>query len=265
MKNLVLITLSFLFTTSAFSQNFLGMKVLKYGIALGNDQDRVQGLDAQYLMGLSRTPVSSELRDNDFEPINLVSMTCENPALRFAVTVQPFKTSSNWQLDLGTTLMSNRIDGTDYRYVNYGSSTPDNTFSFRSRSHEIALDASLLRNVKFGFFNLYGGIGTNLGMTFAGDMTIRGNIYNEISDPVTGFDDPLNVSFENERFYEYSSIKNVLHQRAFLQGGMSIIILKRLELGVDARLGVGYRLNRGNSIKTTNLFGGGFVAKWNLK
>ena len=102
-------------------------------------------------------------------------------------------------------------------------------------------------------------------MTFSGTMSVRGNIYNEVADPVTGFDDPINVSYDEESFYEFSSIKNVLHQRAFLQGGMSIIILKRLELGVDARLGVGYRLNQGNSIKTTHLFGGGLVAKWNLK
>lgn len=265
MKNLALITLCFLFTTTAFSQNFFGMKVLKYGIVMGNDQDRVQGLDAQYIMGLSKDPVSSELRSNEFESINLVSMTCENPALRAVVTVQPFKERSNWQLDLGTTFMFNRVDGTNYRYVNFGSNTPDNTFSFRSRSNEVALDASLLYNKKLGFFNLYGGVGTNLGMTYAGSMSVNGRIYNEIEDPITGFDDPGNVRFEGESFSEYSRLKNVLHQRAFVQGGMSIIILKRLELGLDGRLGVGYRLNQGNSFKATHLLGGGLVMKWNLK
>lgn len=265
MKNLILIAFSFLITTTTFAQGFLGMKVLKYGVFTGNDQDRVRGLDAEYFMNLSQTPIDSEMRNHEFSSQNLISMTCENPNIRGIVTVQPFENRSNWVLDLGATMMFNRIDATDYRFINYGLNTPQNEFRFKSRSHEAALDATLLYNKKFGPLNLYGGVGTNLGMTFSGRMTVHGTIYNEIGDPVTGFDDPVNISYTEDFYSNYHDIKNVLHQRAFVQGGVSVLILKRLELGIEARTGVGYRVNAGNALKGTHLVGGGLTAKWNLR
>lgn len=265
MKNLFLFSLLLLFSTPVFSQNFLGMKVLKYGLTASNDQDRVSNLDAQYFMNLSKTPLETNLRDQDFSPKNLQSMTCENPALKASVTVLPFQKLQNIQLELGVNAMFNRIDATRYTFNYYGYEAFGNSYNFDSFSHEVALDAALLYNKKFGFLNFYGGVGANVGVTFAGSMYMSGTIYNEVENPGTASDDPSEGTFTSQNFSEYKSIKNVLHQRAFVQGGMSFIMFKRMELGIEARTGVGYRVNEGNPARATHLISGGLVAKWNLK
>jgi len=265
MKKLILLSLSILFASSAFSQNFLGMKIKKYGLTTTYDQDRVKNLDAQYFMKLSKDDMSTDLSQYGFSPQNIVSMTCENPALRGSMTVIPFSKIPNIQLDLGANAMFNRVDGTEYRYFYNRAENIENEFKFRSHSHELALDASLLYNLKMGFFNLYGGVGTNLGMTFAGSMTARGTIYNEVKDNGDAHDDPTEGDYAVESFREHHDIKKILHQRVFVQAGMSIIVLKRLELGIEARRGLGYRYNLGNNPKNSQLLSAGLTAKWNLK
>ena len=263
MKNLFLLTTLIFFSTSVFSQNFLGMKVKKYGIVASYDKDRVQDLDAEYFMRLSKYPIERDLREVDFNSRDIISMVCENPALRAEVTVLPFTKFQNLQLNLGSSLMFNRIDATNYIFNNFGETKSH--FGFKSRSHEAAVDASMVLNKKISFVNFYGGLGANLGMTFAGNMSLSGRVITRTEIPGEAIDDVTFFEEETSSFYEQHELENIFHQRAFLQGGLSFMILKRLELGFEGRAGLGLRSNSGNETKTTKMTSFGLVARWNLK
>ena len=264
MKKVCLLLLAFAICNTTFAQNFLGMKIKKFGISSTVDQDRLQGLDASYFDGLSKDGISAEVMENDFDPVDIISMTCENPALRAEITVLPFRTSPNIQLNMGTGIMFNRIESTGYGFYNSNLNSNE-YYRFRSYSHEAALDGSLVYNLKLWAFNLYGGAGTNLGYTFDGDLDIEGHYWNENGETFPGSDGGQTSEGEFVSFYESHDMKNSLHQRVFLHGGVSIIFFKRLEVGLEGRRGVGYRYNTGNPLKFTDLVSAGFNVKWNLK
>ncbi len=271
MKRIYLLIVALAICTSSFAQNFLGMKVKKFGITSSSDQDRVEGLDAAYFSKLSKTPFKADIAGRDIPERTIRSMTCENSAVRVDITVLPFTSQPNVQLNLGTSLMMNRVDATDYGFWDndyYGAMNADRNFSnikFSSYSNEAALDASMVWHQKLAFLHLYGGVGTNLGYTFAGHMDVNGSYTIDDSIIGEGSDGGRIENIETVYFSEYHEMKNSIHQRAFLQGGVSVIFLKRLELGLEARRGVGYRYNTGNSAKFTNLVSAGFNLRWNLK
>lgn len=271
MKRIYLLIATLAICTSAFSQNFLGMKVKKFGITSSNEQDRVDGLDAAYFTNLSKTEFDADIEGRDFPERTITSMTCENPAFRVDITVLPFTTVRNVQLNLGTSLMTNRIDATGYNFWNsnyYDASGADRNYSdieFNSYSNEAALDASMVWHQKLAFFHLYGGVGTNLGYTFAGHMDVKGSYTTDDSLVAQGRDGGSMENVETVYFEEYHEMKNSLHQRVFFQGGVSFIFFKRLELGFEARRGIGYRYNAGNPAKATDLVTAGFNLRWNLK
>jgi len=266
MKNYLLLLVGMAISTTVFSQNFLGMKIKKFGIATTIDQDRVSGMDAEYFSNLSKTGLRSDLANQEFPERDIISMTCENPAARLDITVLPFRARPNFQLNLGTSIMFNRLDDTEYGWYDFDNNDSNyNNISFNSYSHEAALEGTLLYNAKLAFLNFYGGAGTNLGYTFAGGMYVSGSYVNDDSFQGEGVD---GGSFENSDridFREYHEMKNSLHQRVFLHGGVSVIFFKRLELGVEMRRGVGYRYNSGNPFKFTSLVSGGLNMRWNLK
>ena len=248
------------------------MKIKKFGIATTNDQDRVNGLDAEYFSNLSKSELRSDISELDFSEKSIMSMTCENPAVRFDITVLPFRAKPNLQLNLGTSIMFNRVESTEYGWGSNNFDAFNNTngsdfsrMSFSSYSHEAALEGSLLYHAKLAFLHFYGGAGTNLGYTFAGNMYVDGSYNNDESFEATGVDGGSLENNDIVEFREYHEMKNSLHQRVFLHGGVSVIFLKRLELGVEMRRGVGYRYNTGNPFKFTNLVSGGLSLRWNLK
>jgi len=265
MKKFFFLALAVTICTTTQAQNFLGMKIKKYGISASNDQDRVTGLDAQYFNNLSKTEFSPAFMEGDFPKEAISSMTCENPTFRAEVTVMPSLKSTNLQLNLGTSLMLNRVDATEYSFWGSGYDSNVNNIEFNSYSNEAALDASLVYHQKLLFLHFYGGLGTNLGYTFAGNMQVTGTYANEDEVVYDGSDGGSYSTTEYVSFSENHQMKNSLHQRAFLQGGVSVIFFKRLEFGLEARRGIGYRYNAGNPAKFTNLIAGGLNLRWNLK
>jgi len=237
------------------------MKIKKFGISSMTDRDRVNNLDADYFSGLSKNGFDSEIMENDFPTSAITSMTCENSAFRVELTVLPFTKAPNFQLNMGTSIMTNREDATQYSYGN----RDGDYIRFNSYSSEAALDASMVYNLKYSFLNLYAGLGTNLGYTFDGDVSVAGAYYKQNEATYSGTDGGSTSDLERISFYERGEMKNSLHQRAFLQGGFSFIFFKRLELAWEIRTGVGYRYNAGNPIKFTTLESLGMAAKWNLK
>lgn len=264
MKKVCLLLLAFAISHTTFAQNFLGMKIKKFGISTTEDQDRLRGLDASYFDGLAKTGISTEVMENDFDPVDITSMTCENPSLRAEITVLPFRATPNVQLNMGTSFMLGRTESTGYGYYDRNNNSSE-YFRFSSYSNELALDGSMVYNLKLWAFNLYGGAGTNLGYTFDGDLSVHGQYWDENGTTFPGTDGGETSAGEFVNFSESHEMKNSLHQRVFLQGGVSVIFFKRLEFGLEARRGVGYRFNTGNPLKFTDLVSAGFNLRWNLK
>ena len=184
MRNVCLLLLAFAICTTANAQNFLGMKVKKFGVSTTIDQDRLNGLGASYFDGVSKTGISSEIMENDFDTGDITSMICENSTVRAEITVLPFKKMQHVQLNMGTSLIYDRYESTSYG-VHCSYDEPTEFYSFTSRSNEAALDASIVYNLKLWAFNLYGGVGTNLGYTFGGDLDVQGRYLSgeEVSYP----------------------------------------------------------------------------------
>ena len=252
--------------STSCAQNFFGMKIKKFGYSISSDQDRVNGLDATYFSNLSKDGVSSEIANQDFPTSAIESMTCENSTIRFDITVLPFEKRPDFQLNLGASLMKDRVDGTVYNF-NRSALTNYNNVSFSSRSNEFALDGSMLYHKKLTILHFYAGAGTNLGYTFSGEMDIHGKYEKEQpATPRDGLDgETPNPQKELVHFHEHHQMKNSLHQRVFLQAGFSFIFFKRFELGWETRRGIGYRYNKGNPMKFTTLVSSGINLRWNLK
>ena len=264
MKKIIVLFFSLCLVSFGFAQsiaNIAGMKITKFGLTASYDQDMINDIGADYFIATSRGGVQADIADFAFNQRDIYSMICENPALRAELTLQPFRALRNIQLNAGASVMFDRNDGAYYRSnenIDYS------RISFSSRSNEAAIDFALLYHQKFLFLHLYGGVGTNLGMTFGGDINVRGSYYKETAFTGQGTDGGELVDRELIYFDERHSMKNILHQRVFLQGAATFIFLKRLELGLEGRAGVGYRL-AGDVVATTQLRSIGIIAKWNLR
>ena len=247
-----------------FGQSFMGMKIKKIGVVSTFDQDMITGINADYFKSISKDGIYEDLDDITFADQDIASMFCENPALRAELTLEPFRGLPNIQLNTAASLMFNRNDGSYYNF-NFGqqqNSATYNNINFSSYSNEAAVDASLLYHHKFAFLHFYGGVGGNLGMTFQGKMNVSGNYTVTTIDENAAEDDAIMT--ESKYFQEQHDMKNIMHQRAFLHGAATVIFFKRLEVGVEGRLGKGFRFADGMT-KGTTLNSFGFLAKWNLK
>ncbi len=266
MKKLLLVVFVLALSLPSFSQDVVGRwKVKRIGVTLGQDQDMINDLSHTYLMNTVRGFPNAQYENIPFAKSDLYSMTCENPNLRVELALLPPR-MRNTELRVALSGMFNRIDA-----VNYQAYNPDggsSTLNFRSHTNEIAAEAVLLKRASlWNTFNFYGGVGTNLGTSFAGNVRVSGSnlVMNEEGDFGASDDAYTNNGYQNyTSFYDYYEVKNGLHQRAFLQGGFSIVFLRRLEIGLEARYGIGYRLIGGQAVGT-NLVAAGFTAKWILK
>ncbi|MEL6988196.1 MAG: hypothetical protein AAGK97_10230, partial [Bacteroidota bacterium] len=65
-----------------------------------------------------------------------------------------------------------------------------------------------------------------------------------------------------EEFSDNYRLKNGIHQRIYLQAGVGVRILNRMELGLEGRFGYGYRKTAGTNIQGSELTSVGLNAKW---
>ncbi len=264
-KSILFLAAIFIYNLAmAQPHQLLGMKVKKIGLTGSFDKDMINNINADYFMSVSKDGTYADLSGIEFRDQDISSMFCENPALRAELTLLPFSKNENLQLNAGASLMFNRSDGSYYNFF-YGEQAPDyNYINFSSTSQEIALDFAFLFHKRVSFLHLYGGVGTNIGMTFAGNMNIHGQ-YQKTTEIAGGAtDDPTYVTEGNIPFQESHQMKDMLHQRAFLQGAATVIFFKRLEIGLEGRIGKGYRTTGGSRANTT-LNSYGVVTKWNFK
>lgn len=262
-------------------KNYADTKVPKWvigsiGLSLGQDQDRLSNLGNDYFLDMVKTPLNDNYSNMNFEKGDIISMTCENPNVRLDVSLVP-TFARNLELRLGINAIGNRIDAISYNFNNFNSweqfDNYDNNsqLSFTSYSNELALEGALIKTAKLAhIFKFSAGIGSNVGASFNNRLHIYGS-----DDGAFTAD---NIDFRSEgaiiESYTQSSnsfydgdieLSNGFHHRAFVVGGAGVTFFKRLELGVEGRLGMGYRYNPGAAVQATKLSSIFLTARWNLK
>jgi len=114
------------------------------------------------------------------------------------------------------------------------------------------------------WFKFYGGLGTNIGYTLNGHMTINGHIdQNEVDNNLErSTSDIFNGNYDREYSYETYDMKNAISQRIFAEVGTGITLFRRLETGFFVRRGVGYRGYFGYGARGVQLYSGGLRMNW---
>lgn len=274
MKNVVTLLCVLLISTICFAQNNpipSKWKVIKIGAAFGSDMDMVSGLDFNYLMQTAKGIDGSQYSDIEFRNDDYYLAICENPQLRLFATLE-VPGMKNTELNVGLNGVFNRLDGVYYN--NWEGYNPNNQnyvheyVSVTTMTNELSLETSFIRKLPFlKYVNFYGGIGTNLGFSFAGQLDVNGHLEKKSVDQ--NANRSLSDIAAGETYYDYiyetADVKDAFHQRLFLQAGLGFVVKKRLELGMDFRRGIGYRAIKGAPTKMINLHSVNVVAKWILK
>lgn len=273
MKKVILLSLAFVFTCQLFGQKLTisnKWKVKKWGVALGNDLDMLRGIDYTYFLN-SADGNTDRYQGMEFSPQDLYSAICENPNLRVELTLLP-PGMKNTELNIGIAAMINRVDGAHYRTNDWGN-TPKQYLAFNSYTNELALEGTLRKrwNV-LRVLNLYGGVGTNLGMSVGGQVRVSGSNVpvDDNGNVIRGIGTDGGSTSEGattmmEYFDDTFDMKNALHQRVFLHGGLGIICFRRIEIALEGRYGIGYRYFGGDAINTTQLNSLGLTARYIMR
>lgn len=224
------------------SLNLGNFKIKKFYVSFGEDRDMVRSIGFDYFANQVPDELNFPFRDASFSDSELESAWCENPNLSLGFTLEhPAVKNIQWRNALN--IINGRNDG-----VRYGTQNGRGDYlNFNATQNELALETALLYNLKLTrHFNLYGGLGTNIGGVT--DNRICYSAYTEDrveeigSDGATQFSDRfVSDCFEGE---------NQLAQRFFLEYGFSWVMFKRFELGLNYRKGFGYRLGADASTGT---------------
>lgn len=259
------------FTTKLFSKS-TKWQVKRIGLTFGVDQDMISGLDDQHLLSLMGSDARSRYADIDFDEQYKYAGICENPHLRFSLSLASIA-MPNTEINLAVNAIFNRNDGVSY--YNHDNKLGSSSYlSFDAYGSELNADISIVKSkTVWNTFRFYGGLGTNLGYAFDNHLSISASDYRTVLDyslletGQIGTPSSIDVMTEGEDYFEYYDTHRVadgISQRLFAQAGMSIIALRRLELGLEGRLGYGYRLHFGRNITGARHQSIGFTARWIL-
>ncbi len=249
MKKCLFLFCSMLLSISIYAQSEVipkALKLKKVSFATGVDLDMVNGLDYNYLRSSGIGAEASTIGDIEFGNSSVYGGVCENPHMRLGL-VFDLPRQSNMELNMNAVGVFNRVDGI-YLFtdgVNNDYFNNDYNFaSLNSTTNEVAFETSIKKRANIGrFMKLYAGLGTNIGYSFGGNLSISGNTDQASVDQ--NFNRPITDIVAGNSYEEYTydnfKVKNGFHQRAFAEVGVGFVLFKRVELGFDYRYGVGYR------------------------
>lgn len=244
-------------------------QVKKWGLSFGNDMDMLGSVEHGYLLSTIRGNTNMDYSNLQFEEQNVESMTCENPHVRLTLSL-PVPKMRNAELNVSAILVANKIDAVSY--YDYNRTTGSQWLRFSSITNEAGVEAVFLkRGTLLGsFLNLYGGIGSNIGASFGGEVRIEGyDIQTNNDNQVMNFSDydgiPANNVVNYDYIYETHQSKTSFHQRAFGQLGFGLLFAKRVELGFEYRLGYGFRAISGATTKGTEYHSAAINLAWRMK
>lgn len=229
------LTLTFLFSISSNAQVWLPSQV---GLSVGGDIEMPHQLDHKYLLSTA-SDIDFDTSELPFSEGELVSMDCDNGVARFNISFIPAgKPMTEVQFSLIS--IDGRIDKVHYELPEDG-----HFAEVSATNKEIGIEGLyLFREQTSRTFSFHGGIGTNMGYSHSGEVNIKGHFINEaITDnPDTAED--IDVTFKQ---------KDSFNQRIFIQGGMGLRFLRRMEFGLNFRKGIGYRASFDGPFKFTTL------------
>lgn len=278
-----LISSSLLFSQSAYEGAKVAdngkFRIKKIDFSFGFESDYIRNMDANFFLNQMPDVQQARLDELNFEAQDLESMVCENPSINVGLTlVHPKLKNIEWRNAMA--FKPNRVDAITY----YNRSRYDgNYISINSTHAEFTLESALIYKLPvLSFFNLYGGIGTNLGVTSPNttcvftslDLTATDISYTNVNEVVEGVETriydstggvPAGQYGSGEGYSECINTGAQLNQRIFLQLGTGIKFFQRVEVGFDVKYGYGYRADLGNSIDNTHIVATNLNLRYILK
>jgi hypothetical protein len=210
----------------------------RVSLSVGGDIEMPHGLGHKYLL--------STANGNDFDastvPFDdgkLVRMDCDNGTSRVSLAFSPAgKPNSEFQFSILN--IDGRID-----MVRYELPEENHFVEVSATNEEFAVEGVYMhRHQASKTFSFHVGGGMNMGLSHGGKINIK-SFYE--TDPDT------DVPSSSEEIDLQYNQKNSFNQRLFVQGGMGIHFLKRLEFEIIVRKGMGYRASIDGPFNFTTL------------
>lgn len=240
-------------------------QVKSIDLGLGVEQDMVNKLSFDYLKQNLRNPSDlAQFEGKSFDEVHMYSMICENPHLRLGFTLES-DVLRNTELRIAAVGIFNRIDAISY--YNHDDYFQNSEYlNISSYTNEIAGEIALVKNAYLTrFFRVFGGAGTNLGFNMSNYLHVNASNTNVVNDwslletgQITG---PI---IEEEYYYSDSEVRSGIQQRVFAQAGFGVTLFRKLELGMETRLGVGYRYHFGGAASAARLQSFALTGRWML-
>jgi hypothetical protein len=216
--------------------------IARFGIAVGGDLDMPTGLNYDYLLKTGED-VDFDHSDLPFTAGEMTRMNCDNGTFRLGLSISPLR-SPNTEIMFSFLDITGRIDMVHYAMGTEGTSDWQ-WMEVSAENKETALEVVYLKKHQSGkSWNWYFGGGTNIGYSHAGKVHVKGFLLDEnISDnPAAGQEFDLTYN-QRESF----------NQRLFMQAGVGLRFLKKMEFGLELRKGFGYRASLGGPTHMTIL------------
>lgn len=263
--------------TSVFAQKLFGPEskwtVKRVGITLGVDQDMLNTVSHSYFTSLLDAETQAKYAGINYNESSKYAGICENPHVRLGLSLIPNKLA-NTEVNLALNGIFFRNDGVTYYNTDQKLGGAE-YLSFDNWGHEINAEASIVKSkTVLNSLRFFGGVGTNVGYTFGNYLEVNTSDYRTVLDYSlleTGqIVAPNSSTFraeDVESIFEYHQdhkINDGVSQRIFAHAGVSFLFLRKFELGVEGRLGYGYRYHFGREMAGARLQSIGLTAKWVL-
>lgn len=259
-----------LYAQSLKTGKFIGKKqaweIKRVGLAFGADMDMLSNLNANYFEQIVRGNEDFSLAGVDFDENYAYSGICENPHIRLQMALNSTK-MRNVEVLLGLAGIFNRNDGISY--YNTAKNIQEGSYEYLNMTNfgnEVSAELSIAkRGTLWNTFTGFIGVGTNIGYTFGNRLSVNGSSQYTVNDWSLLESGVISQPFvDTNHFYENFQVRDGIAQRAYLHGGIGIIALRRLELGLEGRLGLGYRYHFGAPVQTTQFNSLALTARWIL-
>lgn len=248
-------------------------KVKRVGITLGVDQDMIHALSHNYFTSLLDAETQAEYAGIDYRAADKYAGICENPHVRLNLSLVPSHLA-NTELNFALNGIFFRNDGVTYYNRDQKLGETD-YLSFDNWGHEVNAEASIVKSKTIlNTLRFFGGLGTNIGYTFGNYLEVNTSDYRTVLDyslletgQIVYPNADAFMAEDLESIYAYHQdhkINDGISQRVFAHAGISFLVMRKFELGVEGRLGYGYRYHFGRKATGARLQSIGLTAKWVL-
>lgn len=265
----------FFFNLNAQTDKSIGpFTIKKVDLLVGIDSDRIKNYDPNIITNQLKDEPNFHIDQANFTDLDMVSRNNSIPHLRFGLTLEipkyqklEWRNSINWipnrifQIKYITHDLEEFVEtfGTTLGYEFTG-------FNLGQFQSEIGLESAILRKfVDKKTIKIYGGFGSNAGLTYNNHVRALGSNIGEISEVTLKNEEEFNAYLENDSFYYYSNddikLKSQFNHRLFAQVGASAVIKEKVEIGLDLRRGIGYSLTKGESTEFLHLLSSSLSAR----